>query len=243
MTKVLSTKNYEMFKFREDNRDRIIHSHVLRLQESIKARNLLEYQPICVNGDMEVLDGQHRLLAAKGLGIEIYYKQNKELHAGDIIIMNMAQPWGQMDYLNYYVKNDYPEYKKLAEFLKSKRVTIKVALSITMGHTKDLHTNFKQGKYKFNSEWGESIDICWETIDFIKRMNGYSHYTTSARFWSALVTLIQHTHFDENKWRENLKKMVERFTAKATRNDYLRMLMDVHNWRNSNRIDLVINEK
>ena len=240
MSVVKKTKDYDLFKFREDNRESINQSHVKRLAESIKARNLLELRPISVNADMEVIDGQHRLLAAKILGVEIYYNQNKTLTPSDIIIMNVAQPWGQSDYLNYYCKNHYPEYLKLQKFMKSHAISIKIALNITMGHTKDAFHNFKNGEYKFNEEnFDDHIDICWETIEYIKRMNGYSHYTQSARFWSALLILIRHTNFDANKWRENIKRMVERFTAKARQDDYLRMFMDVYNWRNNVKVDLV----
>lgn len=237
------TTEYDMFKFRNDNRESINHSHVKRLAESIKARNLLELRPISVNAEMEVIDGQHRLLAAKMLGVPIYYRKSNDLKASDIIIMNISQTWGQGDYLNYYVKNNYPEYIKLQQFMKSHSITIRIALNITMGNKKDAFIKFKLGEFKFNEEdFHNHIDICWETIEYIKRINGFSNYTQSARFWGALLILIRHINFDEAKWRDNLKRMVERFTAKATQDDYLRLFMDVHNWRNTNKLDLVHGE-
>jgi len=240
VSEVRMTTNYDMFKFREDNRQTITQSHVRRLAESIKSRNLLELRPISVNGEMEVIDGQHRLLAAKSLGVPIYYHQNHELLASDIILMNVAQAWGQADYLNYFCKNNYPEYLKLRDFMKAHNITIKIALNITMGQRKDAFIKFKQGEFKFNQEdFANHIDICWNTIDYIKRMNGYSAYTHSARFWSALLIMIRHASFDATKWLDNLKRMVERFTAKARQDDYLRLFMDVHNWRNNNKVDLV----
>lgn len=239
MSTVKSTLDYEQFKLREDNREAVNQSHVKRLAESIKARNLLELRPISVNGGMEVIDGQHRLLAAKSLGVPIYYIQNSELHSKDIILMNVSQPWGQMDYLNYYVKNGQHEYIKLAEFMKKNSISIKVALAITLGHTNDAHIRFKSGEYVFNGEEvAEEIEICWETIFYIKKINGYSAYTHSTRFWRALLTVIRHANFDLRKWRDNLKRMVERCTPKASQEDYLNMLMDIHNWRNQQRIEV-----
>lgn len=234
------TTDYDIFKFREDNRQTITQSHVKRLAESIQARNLLELRPISVNAEMEIIDGQHRLLAAKSLGVPIYYNKNDKLLASDIILMNVAQAWGQSDYLNYFCKNHYAEYLKLRDFMKAHGITIKIALNITMGHRKDAFAKFKMGEFKFNQEdFANHIDICWNTIDYIKRMNGYSAYTHSARFWSALLILIRHANFDASKWSENLKRMVERFTAKARQDDYLRLFMDVHNWRNNMKVDLV----
>ena len=239
MSQIQSTTDYEIFTLREDNREAINQSHVKRLAESIKARNLLELRPISVNGNMEVIDGQHRLLAAKSLGFPVYYIQNSELNSKDIILMNVAQPWGQMDYLNYFVKNGNGEYIKLAEFMKKNQISIKVALAITLGHKKDSHIRFKNGDYVFNGEEvAHEIEMCWETIFYIKKINGYSAYTHSSRFWRALLTVIRHTNFDSRKWRDNLRRMVERCTPKASQEDYLQMLMDIHNWRNNQKVEV-----
>ena len=103
------TKNYEMFKFREDNRLKIDQSHVNKLINSIQSRNLLDMRPIIVNSDYEILDGQHRLLAAKNLGVEIYYEIEEKLEHKDIILMNVAKSWAVCDYMNYFVKNTAPK--------------------------------------------------------------------------------------------------------------------------------------
>lgn len=240
MPETQMTSQYDIFKFRKDNRESINQAHVKRLADSISARNLLELRPISVNAKMEVIDGQHRLLAAQMLGVPIYYMQDKKLSSADIILMNISQPWGQMDYLNYYCSNDFEEYKKLASFMKKNGISIKIALNITMGHKRDSYNKFKLGQYTFSEEdFNDHIDICWETIDYIKKMNGYSSYTQSSRFWAALLIMIRHTNFDANKWRDNLKRMVERCTAKATQADYLRLFMDIHNWRNNSKLELV----
>ena len=238
MSEIKKTKEYEMFKFREDNRASINWTHVERLAKSIKGRNLLELRPISVNGDMEVIDGQHRLLAAKKLGEGIYYRQDKELTCSDIVIMNVAKSWGVSDYLNYYCKNGYEEYQKLQQFMKTHQITVRVALNITMGCTKIGMRNFKEGKYQFKHDGvDEHLSICWETIDYIKKMNGFSQYTQNSKFWSAMLTLIRHDNFDANKWKENLKKMVERFTSKINKEDYLKLFSEVHNWRNNIKVD------
>lgn len=242
MSEVKSTTDYDQFKFRTDNRLSINQTHIRRLARSIESRNLLELNPIIVNEDMEVIDGQHRLLAAKSLGTPVFWKKVDHLKNSDIIILNLSQPWGQADYLNHYCKNQYVEYQKLQEFMTKHNITIKIALNITMGHKKDSYVDFKQGLFKFNEEdFANHIDICWNTIDYIKRMNGYSAYTHSTRFWSALLIMIRHVNFDAVKWIDNLKRMVERFTAKARKDDYLRLFMDVHNWRNNAKVDLVKN--
>lgn len=236
---IQKTKNYDMFIFRKDNRAKVDKEHVKRLISSIESRNMLELRPIVVNERMEIIDGQHRLLAAKNLGVEIYYRIEKNLEADDIIKMNIAKSWFQGDYLNFYVYHGYEEYKKLDDFMKKHNLTLKVALNIALGQSKQGYTDFKDGKFKFDDDsLGVELDICWATINYIKKMNGYSVYTESSRFWKALLALIKHPCFIAEKWMLNLNRMVSNCSAKASTKEYITMLTHIYNWRNNTKIDL-----
>lgn len=234
------TKDYQMFIFREDNREKINATHVKKLIESIKSRNLLELRPILVNEKFEIIDGQHRLLAAKELGVDIYYKIEKGLDTAEIMTMNLTKPWIAGDYLNYYCKNGYQDYIKLKDFMRKNGINLRVALTMIQGDSKQKMQLFKMGKFQFcDVPTASELDLCHETIDFIKKMNGFSLYTSSSRFWKALRKLVTHAHFDNEKWKENLSKMIERFQAKPTTEDYCRLMMDVYNWRNGNKVNLL----
>ena len=234
------TRDYELFKFRSDNRERIVHAHVQKLVESIRSRNMLELRPIIVNGEMEIIDGQHRFLAAKQLNVDIFYQIESKLSSKEIILMNISKSWTMGDYLNFYSQNEYPEYKKLQQFIKLNNLSLKVAIRITMGTKHEGFTAFKNGEYVYIDDViNEHLDFCWETIDFIKKMNGFSPYTSSARFWNALLKLVRVHDFDKQKWKYNLQRMIERFCCKAKTQDYLRLFMDVYNYRNEHKINLL----
>ena len=237
---IKSTKNYDMFILRNDNRERISQNHVNRLKQSIESRNLLSLRPICVNGEYEVIDGQHRLLAAKALGVEIYYEVQSTLNAKDIVPLNTSKAWGMGDYLNYYVKNEYPEYKKFAEWMKRKNITIKVGLAIAVGASEAGRKQFQHGEFIFKSEDLElEFDICWDTIELIRRLNGYTPYAQSARFWKALLQLVTHSNFQKERLFSNLSKMNDKICAKASMQDYLKLFMEIHNWRNQHHVNLI----
>ena len=234
------TKDYNLFKFRDDNREKIDKAHVARLIDSIQARNLLEFRPIVVNEKMEVVDGQHRLLAAKALGLEIYYQKQDNLQASDIIAMNINKSWTMADYHNFYCKHDFPEYKKLADFMQRNNLALTVALNIASGKSRLAYKDFRKGNFKFVQEvLGTELDICWETIDYIKKMNGFSIYTASSRFWKALLKLVRHPQFDETRWRNNMHKLISNFSPKASTEEYERMLQTVFNWHNHSKITLL----
>lgn len=67
------TKDYNIFKKHPNNRE-IFHANLEKIKRSIQIKNLLEYRPIIVDKKMQVIDGQHRLEAARQLGVPIYYQ-------------------------------------------------------------------------------------------------------------------------------------------------------------------------
>ncbi len=236
---IKKTGDYGIFSFRDDNREKIDQGHVKRLAESIKSRNLLELRPIVVNEKMELIDGQHRLLAAKLLGVEIYYQQEVSIEPSDIILMNISKSWGMSDYLNFHCQHENSEYKKLRTFMNKHSLNIQVALNIAIGKSQVKYHDFRVGKFKFDLEnLDVELEVCWESIAYIKKMNGFSPYTKSSRFWQALLKLTRHHEFDANKWKSNMQKMIDKFSSKASTKDYLRMMQSIYNWRNPSKINI-----
>lgn len=235
-----STKNYHMFKFRPDNRAEIDKNHVRRLQQSIESRNLLQFRPIIVNESMEILDGQHRLEAAKLLNLEIFYKIEKDLQNQDIILLNINKNWTMGDFLNYYCKNNFPQYIKLEKFMKSHGITLKVALTLCNGRSDDMVHIYKTGKFVFENKVAEEVFIiCNQTIQKIKKIKGYSYWTDSARFWNPLVKLISAEGFQEDRWFKNIEKLCDKMGPRATQKDYFKMVQDIYNYRTEKKIDLM----
>ena len=227
---ILKTQEYDKFKFRLDNRAVIKDCDVEKLMRSIKARNLLHLKPIDVNKDFEVIDGQHRLLAAQRLKVDVYYRMSDELTPKDIITLNVSKNWAMRDYLNYYVKNNYPEYVKFNDFIESNGLQIRIAFRILMGNSQMEYITFKEGNFKFiNSDVSKAVlDMCNQTIKLIKKHHGFCEFTRSTRFWRSLLCLFQHESFNYNKWIENLGKLIERVTLRANEKEYKKMILKIN---------------
>lgn len=69
---ILKTNDYGLFKSIMANRE-IDDKHVKRLAKSIARKNLLYIRPLIVNEKMQIIDGQHRLAAAKEIKATVYY--------------------------------------------------------------------------------------------------------------------------------------------------------------------------
>lgn len=232
-----STTDYSIFKIRQDNRSLVPH-HIKDLKNSLLEKNMLKQRPILVNENMEIIDGQHRLEAARDLNLTVWYEIREDLDHTDIILLNVAKSWKIADYLKYYVAQGVEEYIKLHNFVANSNLQLKTALVLSMGQGKQSMEKFKRGCFIFEQRFFEGeIEKCWETIGLIKKLNGVVNFTQTNKFWIALTKLIQHPDFNYMKWRANLSKLSDRMCTKATSLQYLRIMQDIYNYHNMHRID------
>jgi len=115
--KILLTTNYDMFKLSARNRP-INREHLRQLKAAISKCNQLDVNPILINSEFEVINGQHRLTAAKELGLPIYYMQKptEDIPEDFMLTANMYQrstrPKDAMDYYSSYKSiHDYKVLK------------------------------------------------------------------------------------------------------------------------------------
>ena len=90
---LFSTIEHNQFKSIKGNRA-VSPPHVRSIIESITEHNYLFEFPISVTNDLEVIDGQHRLEAAKQLGKMIWYRKidiKGDTAIRDIQLINTAE--------------------------------------------------------------------------------------------------------------------------------------------------------
>jgi len=227
-----STKDYSMFKIADYNRE-INGGHVRTLEKAITLKNLLSNNPIKVSKDFVVLDGQHRLMAAKALELPIFYEIHEELDDESVIFLNISRKWGHQDFLNYYCKKGYPEYIKLRDFCKKQEIHLKIALNVMGGSGHSGFYQFRIGNYVFEEEaFGLHIPMLWDTIHYLRAKLGRrdTQYLTSLKFWKALLILVTHAEFSERRWKKNREKFVSDFTQKVHTIDYVNLFFTVYNY-------------
>jgi len=112
---VNETKNYDQFKILKGNRT-VNMLHVEKLKISFGRKYLLS--PIIVNENFEIIDGQHRFVAAKELGLPVYYIAIGGYSLMDIQIYNTnASNWKKKDFLNMYCDLGRPAYVQFKKFM------------------------------------------------------------------------------------------------------------------------------
>jgi hypothetical protein len=231
------TLDYSIFKQRYDNRPLHI-PHVESLKESLRQKNMLVVNPIIVNEDFEVIDGQHRLQAAKELGLEVYYIIIRNYSPKDIQLLNTTRGWLLYDYFDFYCKNQYPQYLALKSFIEKHNLTLSVALKITRGKNQKNYNMFKNGKYVFNDTKSENLlNLINESIDIVEPLVERKSFLKNRSLWTAMIQVFSHPEFDEEKWMHNLRKNASLFQQKANQLEYLYLILHIYNWRNQNKIN------
>lgn len=113
---VLETTDYDIFKIMANNRVlNLLHVH--RLKESFTDNDFL-VNPILVNEKYEVIDGQHRLRAAKEADKPVYYIVVPGYGIKEVQVLNTHQKnWTKEDFLTMYCAEGIKPYIQFRDFM------------------------------------------------------------------------------------------------------------------------------
>lgn len=114
----LMTYDYDKFKFYEHNR---VPKSYATLKKSIKENDMTSSQRILVDEDYYIIDGQHRFLVCKELGLPIYYSIVPNNNTTDSIKkLNIAQRiWTMENHLYHNAKTIGGRWSEMLEFHKT----------------------------------------------------------------------------------------------------------------------------
>lgn len=243
MSKIEKTTDYSIFKKHANNRE-ISNANVKALIFSIKSHNLLSYRPILVNESMEVIDGQHRLEAAKQLGVEVFYQIKKDSTHEDIVLINNAQKkWTFDDYLNYYCSLGSQEYIKMREYAKKHKMGARELQSLVKTFGQSTSEKFKKGVFTFFSESEvEEMDFIIKSIDqvlksMVKFLPTTPRFIGSFKLRTGLTAFIKNKQVDIPTLLSKISYKADSLRACASSEGYYAMFRDIYNWRNQNPVE------
>jgi hypothetical protein len=230
MAKIATTKDFSRFKTVTGNRA-VTETHVKRLMASIGRKNLLPFAPILVNENMEVIDGQHRLEAARLLGLEVTYITAPGARIKDVQLLNASQKqWTLEDYTNSYATQGYKDYQILKEFYQNQDIPVSIAVWLL---TKDSWGGGHMMKFKEGGFVITSMEEAYEVADRIKMFQ--EHTTPQVRrsrgFIRALRTLHRNNKVNWEHMKEKLNIYAHQIPAYQSSKDYLRTLEDIYNFK------------
>lgn len=237
------TSNYSIFKKHPQNRD-VVEKMVSRIKASIQAANMLEFRPILVDSEMKVIDGQHRLQAAKELGVEIYYEIKHDASTEDMLLLNQAQTrWSIPDFIEHYANSGKEEYIKFREFSKKHQVSYSDVLKNKQLGGGGTYKHIKNGTFKFMSDSSQvsyllGRDLCNEVKNYMsKYLVCNPQFMQSSRFNIALTDFLQRDDVDVEVFRKKIYQKAEIIRPCGDSHAYRLLFKAIYNWKNHEPIE------
>jgi hypothetical protein len=183
VNKVYKTNDLSIFKTLPGNRVPNLQ-HINRLTYSINKYGM-KCNPILVNDKWEVIDGQHRLEAAKIAKTYIFYIITPGYTLKEVHTLNLNQKnWSKSDYMDGYANMGIESYIKLREFV------------------------FKNDDFTFSKEgtWiGKDWDKAQDWASKIRMVGNYYNGYTRSVFIRAFIVLLLNDLFDFNEFMHKLR--------------------------------------
>jgi len=237
---VLYTTDVSMFKGTTTNRDLDL-PRIKRIAKSMVEHGLL-LAPILVNKRKQVIDGEHRLEAAKLAGKGIYYLVANGYGEEEMVQMNAEnKSWGMKNYVQHYSKRGNKNYQKLQEFMSMfPHFALSNSIYFLQSGNKNLK-DVKNGTFKVSSyikgvRWAEFITEL-RNVSNINNSFRYDH-TVFVRTMISVLRKYEGKGFEMNQFLEKAFKYPQLFSLCGDTDTYSRMIEKVynHNRRNDKKI-------
>jgi len=237
------TTDYEKFKTYPGNRP-IDQSNLDAIMSSILTKNLLPERPIIINEQNYVLDGQHRLEAAKKLNIPICYVIKKGGNFNDIILLNSSQKnWKLEDYLRLFSEGEkMHEYILLKDFMKRHNLRLKECLLIVLGPFKDMSDGekFRIGQFKFPEDIQFCEDLAEKVTWSINLIASHNikplHRFKNTAFIKPLVIFLTNKQLNWEIFKQKMETSWFKIGTRPSINLYIGMFCDIYNFRSQQKI-------
>lgn len=235
--KVYYTNDLSLFKFMEGNRSPN-PKHISRIKKSMEKIGLL-MNPIIINSELEIIDGQHRFLAAKEVGLGVYYIIADDYDIKEVHALNVNQKkWTLDDFIDGYSDLGNKEYSKLKKLMNKYPIfntstAIKFACNSDNGNA---IIRVQEGRFKFTRDWNDACLFA----EYIKEMAKHYSGATRTTFVRVLIKLTDNKTkgFDLAEFVGKVKKYPHMLYPISGVSANTEMIEKLYNYRKRDKISL-----
>lgn len=207
---IYSTNNYSQFK-RLDNNRKLLESRLSKLVASFGLKEIMN--PIIVNENMEIIDGQGRFEAKKMLNRPIYYIVQKGATIEDCRRMNKYNtPWSVLDFCKSYADAGIKSYIRLLGTCKESGFPISRVLRLSNHSTNSkskaeiAKKPIEEGKLLFAEKDRETVLRVKKMSDDISEALLITQRKNDA-FYTGIKIITETDGYNHSKMIENCKKI------------------------------------
>ena len=201
---------------------------------------------IIVNEKFEIIDGQNRFLASKKLHKPVRYIMVKGYGIEQVRMYNMeARNWKKRDFIKSYADEGKEEYVKMKEFQKrypdfpASICENLLRMSLTGDSNENHGSTFRavQRGIFIVKDFEASCKLA-DMVMAYKPFCENQKFPTYKRkeFVAAIIKLSRCEDFDNDLVIRKIKLNPRAFTPCVSANDYIRMIEDIVNFRNRNKV-------
>lgn len=245
------TDEYDNFELMDANRS-IDSRHVKTLKDSMKEHGVL-VNPILVNSDMQVVDGQNRLEACRQLGEPIYYLIVGDYGIKEVQALNLNQKnWNQQDYAESFAEMGYEHYKNLLKFREDhEEFNLGSCIKLLQNSTAAKTISQKRARTTNDNRYYDQKQVfeegTWQINDYAKaetwandlRRIGeyYSGYNRSS-FVSSMISLFNKPQFDIDEFIRKLSYQSNALSDCSRVSQYIELIEEIYNFKKRDKVNL-----
>lgn len=232
------TTDYDKFKLLKYNR-RVDVNHAGMIKKKILISNELHINPIQVTKNFEVINGQHRLTAARELGVPIYYEVVDPFNPDSILHSNYAKAWSTEDYIHYYAHMGSEEHQKIIDLCHKYNLPVTGCLILlNHGLRKQEIGNFKVRE--------DRLFAFHKTMEFRNQLLqkapegdlDFRNTVRNVKFLEVILTLIDSNKFKIERLHNTLLKQHYKVRGRARKTDYMDLIMEIYNYGLANKVTI-----
>lgn len=222
------TSNYDMFRFLGANRQ-VSRAHVNELARSMEENgNFTESQPILVNENMEVIDGQHRLEACRQLNLPVHYTMMPGLTVNEARTMNLLhRRWNSLDFLHSYAEQALRPYLELQrlrqEFDHVKSISL-IILYARGAYEHGYNAEFRKGEFEM-FDYAAATDRLNKLSEFMALSDAFKVKSMGV----ALLAVMNSPFYDHRRMVEKITQFQADVRAFQNVSDNIRELENFFN--------------
>jgi len=242
LAEVRSTKDYDLFKRLNYNRE-IMMPRIDKIVESIKKHGFI--LPILINQNYMVVDGQHRLEAARKCNSEVLYIQfNITDEILPILISTVnttSRNWSNEDFLNMWVSLDKETYVYMSNIVDREclRISHLLRIASVTGNKENTLTKekYRKGELTFTHGQREKIATRIKHLNDIRDSSeSYKGFRNSGPFIAAILGVIINLDYDHKRMMRVLYESPGSIAKCKISADYTEVFSSLYNKRLKNRI-------
>lgn len=239
------TANLDIFGKVLGNRPRN-EAHVLRLMKSFQQEYIPV--PILVNNNLEIIDGQHRVEAARRLGLPVSYICLNGYGLAQVQRLNETnRTWVKNDFLDSYCDLKLKPYQQLKEFMKvypefsvGTAETImknshyeKIYLLDDEGNKIGRRHTFKDGTFEV-----PDLGLAYENASKIEEYKPFFEGYYQSSFVRAMIALLKNPKFNNDIMISKLKMQPAALKFQTSIKQYIANVEEVYNYKSRAKVNL-----